>query len=158
MNPAKPRILVIDDDPAVRDLVASSLVTDGVDLVMAATGAEGVAFSQQGGFDLILLDLGLPDTDGFQVLQQFKDSGVSQQVPVVVLTAWASIEKKVAGFELGAWDYITKPFHAAELHARVPAVLRNKHLQSELAEANARLEAARHVAEKATRAKSDFLA
>ena len=158
MNPAKPRILVIDDDPAVRDLVASSLVTDGVDLVMAATGAEGVAFSQQGGFDLILLDLGLPDTDGFQVLQQFKDSGVSQQVPVVVLTAWASIEKKVAGFELGAWDYITKPFHAAELHARVRAVLRNKHLQNELAEANARLEAARHVAEEATRAKSDFLA
>jgi signal transduction histidine kinase/HPt (histidine-containing phosphotransfer) domain-containing protein len=158
MNQARPRILVIDDDPAIRDMVASSLADHGVELTLTATGGEGLQAFAQGIYHLVLLDLGLPDCDGAEVLARLKSSEAGAHVPVIVLTAWADVDLKVRCFEGGASDYITKPFHNAELHARVRAALRAKQLSDELADANHRLEAARAEAEAATRAKSEFLA
>src|ERR1041384_5772655 len=99
MNQPQPRILVIDDDPAVREMVATSLAQDGVELVAAGTGREGLQLSQSGPYDLVLLDLGLPEMDGFTVLQELKANHLTAGIPVVVLTAWASVEKKVRCFE-----------------------------------------------------------
>jgi signal transduction histidine kinase/HPt (histidine-containing phosphotransfer) domain-containing protein/BarA-like signal transduction histidine kinase len=158
MNQPRPRILVIDDDPAIREMVASSLAEDGVELTLTATGSEGLTAFEQGGYDLVLLDLGLPDCNGADVLARLKSSAATAHVPVIVLTAWADVDLKVRCFEGGACDYITKPFHTAELHARVRAVLRAKRLADELADANHRLDGARAEAEAATRAKSEFLA
>ena len=109
-------------------------------------------------FDLILLDLGLPGVNGFELLRQLKECPETQTIPVIVLTAWNSTTDKLRGFELGAVDYLTKPFEAAELRARLRAVLRAKHLQDELTQTNRELLAARLAAEGATRAKAEFLA
>jgi signal transduction histidine kinase/HPt (histidine-containing phosphotransfer) domain-containing protein len=107
---------------------------------------------------LILLDLGLPGINGFELLRQLKESPETQTIPVIVLTAWNSTTDKLRGFELGAVDYLTKPFEPAELRARLRAVLRAKHLQDDLTQANRELLAARVTAEAATRAKAEFLA
>ena len=107
---------------------------------------------------MILLDLGLPGVNGFELLRQLKESPETQTIPVIVLTAWNSTTDKLRGFELGAVDYLTKPFESAELRARLRAVLRAKHLQDELTQANRELLAARVAAEAATRAKAEFLA
>src|SRR5215472_4403711 len=109
-------------------------------------------------FELILLDLGLPGTNGFELLRRLKESPETEAIPVVVLTAWNSTNDKLRGFELGAVDYLTKPFESAELRARIFAVLRAKHLQDELTQTNRDLLAARLAAEAAARAKAEFLA
>ena len=107
---------------------------------------------------MILLDLGLPGINGFELLRQLKESPETQAIPVIVLTAWNSTTDKLRGFELGAVDYLTKPFESAELRARLRAVLRAKHLQDELTQTNRELLAARVAAEAAARAKAEFLA
>ncbi len=139
-------------------MIASGLSEDGVQLSSALTAREGLALAGSQPYDLILLDLGLPEMDGFKVLEALKGDEQTKHTPVIVLTAWVSIANKIRGFELGATDYITKPFQVAELHARVRATLRAKHLQDQLAQASNNLEAARAAAEEATRAKSAFLA
>ena len=108
--------------------------------------------------DLMLLDLGLPDMNGFEILRQLKDEPPKNPTPVIVLTAWNSTTDKLRGFELGAVDYLTKPFEASELRARLRAALRAKHLQEQLTRTNHDLEAARNAAEAAARAKAEFLA
>src|SRR5581483_2877453 len=95
---------------------------------------------------------------GFEVLRQLREKPLDRPVPVIVLTAWNSTTDKLRGFELGAVDYLTKPFEAAELRARLRAALRTKHLQDELTQTNRDLEAARIAAETAGRAKAEFLA
>jgi len=109
-------------------------------------------------FDLVLLDLGLPGVNGFDLLKQMKESPELQSIPVIVLTAWNSTNDKLRGFELGATDYLTKPFESAELRARLRAALRSKELQDELTQTNRELLAARVGAEAAARAKAEFLA
>ena len=133
---------------------------DDADMVLshAADVQEGLKLIRGGGIDLILLDLGLPGEDGFEMLRQLKSSPQSESIPVVVLTAWNSTNEKIKGFDLGAADYLTKPFESAELRARLRAVLRTKRLQDELAPANRELMAARIAAESAARAKAEFLA
>ena len=154
--PAK--ILLIDDDPEVEGIFAASLCEDLPTLCAVRDGFSGLALARQQPFDLILLDLGLPDLNGFEILRQLKADTAFSSLPVIVLTAWDSISDKVRGFDLGATDYITKPFEVAELRARVRAVLRAKWLQDQLACANRELDAARLAAEAATNAKSEFLA
>ena len=109
-------------------------------------------------FDLILLDLGLPGVNGFEVLRQLKESPQTEPTPVIVLTAWNATADKLRAFELGATDYLTKPFETAELRARLRAALRAKRLQDDLTQANRELLAARIAAEAAARAKAEFLA
>jgi CheY-like chemotaxis protein len=151
-------VLLVEDDPAMPEILAALLQDDKITVSSAKSASEALALARQKHPDLILLDLGLPDTNGFEVLRQLKDGPETESIPVVVLTAWNSTKDKLRGFELGATDYLTKPFEASELRARVCAALRAKHLQDELTQANRELIAARVTAETSARAKAEFLA
>ncbi|WP_461015156.1 response regulator transcription factor [Streptomyces daliensis] len=116
------RLLVVDDEPAIVDVLATSLRFLGYEVDEAATGREALASVRAHRPDLVLLDVMLPDFDGFEVVRRLRASGA--RVPVVFLTARESGEDVVGGLDLGADDYITKPFRLAEVAARVRAVLR----------------------------------
>jgi CheY-like chemotaxis protein/nitrogen-specific signal transduction histidine kinase len=158
MNLPASQILIVEDDPKVPELLEVLLQDDNIRIASALTAADALAQTREKQFDLILLDIGLPQMDGFEVLKRLKESPETQSIPVIILTAWNGVEDKLRGFELGASDYLTKPFEAAELRARLCAALRAKHLQDDLAQANRDLVAARVAAETAARAKSEFLA
>jgi CheY-like chemotaxis protein len=151
-------LLLVEDDAHLPDVLAELLHGDNIQLTNAKTGAEALQKANERTFDLILLDLGLPDINGFDLLRQFKDKPSLQHIPIIVLTAWNSTGDKIRGFELGAVDYLTKPFESSELRVRVQSVLRQKFLQDELERTNRELMAARLAAEAAARAKSEFLA
>ena len=140
------------------EVLAGLLHEDQITLFCATDAAQGLAMAREKRFDLILLDLGLPGANGFELLRQLKDFPETQSIPVIVLTAWNGTNDKLRGFELGAVDYLTKPFEAAELRARLCAALRAKRLQDELTQTNGELLAARVAAESAARAKAEFLA
>jgi CheY-like chemotaxis protein len=152
------QVLLVEDDPKLPELMAELLQESGISLLHAPTAADALVLVRDTHVDLVLLDLGLPDMNGFELLQRLKDSVETQAIPVIVLTAWNSTKDKLRGFELGATDYLTKPFEAAELRARVCSVLRAKRLQDALTQANRELTAARIAAETAARAKAEFLA
>src|ERR1041385_2366334 len=152
------RVLLIEDDLKLPEVLATLLQSDHITIDSAVNGADAIALARQQAFDLILLDLGLPDANGFDLLKKFGELPETQAIPVIVLTGWNSTDDKSRGFELGAVDYVTKPFEGAELRARVCRVLRAKHLQDELTRANRELLAARVAAESGARAKAEFLA
>jgi len=152
------QILIVEDDSRLEEILTASMHEDNIVVTRAETGQEALQWLAQSKFDLVLLDLGLPEMDGFEFLAEVKRVPLSQQIPVIVLTAHHATEEKLRSFELGAVDYVTKPFDLVELRARVCASLRTKRLQTELTEANRELDAARVAAEDAARAKSEFLA
>jgi len=152
------RVLLIEDDPKMPEVLAALLAEDKIALSSAANAATALSLVRREPFDLILLDLGLPDTDGFELLKQFKEFPETRTAPVIVLTAWNGTKDKLRGFELGAVDYVTKPFEAAEFRARVVCALRAKHLQDELTRTNRELFGARLAAEATARTKAEFLA
>jgi len=157
MRPAS-QILLIEDDAEVHELLSALLRADGIELTNAPDGQRGLALAQNGRFDLILLDIGLPKISGFDVLKRLKEDPVTESIPVIVLTASSATADKLRGFELGAVDYVTKPFEAAELRARVCAALHTKHLQNQLTQTNRELVAARVAAETAACSRTEFLA
>jgi two-component system, OmpR family, torCAD operon response regulator TorR len=116
----RPRLLVVEDDPAILALFVAYLEKDGYQVAGAATAASAEAMVKKQEFDLILLDLGLPDEDGLVVARRIRASSTT---PLVFVTQRASDADKVAGLELGADDYITKPFNPRELSARVRNIL-----------------------------------
>lgn len=117
----QPRILLIEDEPAIADNLLYALRTEGFGHAWKATGAEGLAELAQGGFDLVVLDIGLPDTSGFEVCREIRRrSGI----PILFLTARQSEVDRIVGLELGADDYVTKPFSPREVTARIRAILR----------------------------------
>jgi CheY-like chemotaxis protein len=158
MNLPASQILLVEDDPRMPEVLAGLLHDDNITLSSASDAVHGLKLAREEHFDLILLDLGLPGINGFELLRQLKEFPETQTIPVIVLTAWNSTTDKLRGFELGAVDYLTKPFESAELRARLRAVLRAKHLQDALTQTNRELLAARVVAEGASRAKAEFLA
>ncbi len=158
MSATLPQILLIDDETDLHEPLVTSLIEDNIQLLCARDGRDGLALARRNKINVILLDLGLPRNDGFAVLQQLNEDAHLQNIPVIILTARNSTADKLRGFELGAVDYVTKPYELAELRARVRATLRSKLLQDQLTQANHALEAARIAAEGATRAKSEFLA
>jgi DNA-binding response OmpR family regulator len=115
-------ILIIEDEARIADFVAKGLKAAGFTTHATASGLEGVALATHGNFDLVILDVGLPDLDGFQVLEQLRGQGV--RVPVIMLTARSSVTDTVAGLQGGADDYMAKPFSFEELLARVQLRLR----------------------------------
>lgn len=118
-----PRILVVDDEPYITDLLAAALRYEGFDVEVAATGTEALSKAPVGsGHDLIILDVMLPDMEGTEVCRRLRAGGVG--IPVLFLTARDATEDKVQGLSLGADDYVTKPFSLDELVARIHAVLR----------------------------------
>jgi two-component system, OmpR family, response regulator RegX3 len=118
---SKRTILLIEDEQAISEPLAAALAREGFDPVVAPTAAKGLELLEQLAPDLVLLDVMLPDGDGRDLLRQIRGSS---RLPVVMLTARGEEMDRVLGLELGADDYVTKPFSAAELIARVRAVLR----------------------------------
>ncbi|MET8142766.1 response regulator transcription factor [Sphaerisporangium sp. NPDC005288] len=117
------RLLVVDDEPTVRELLSATLRFAGFTVTSAATGAEALAAARDQPPDLVLLDVMLPDLDGFEVVRRLRDL-VRPPVPVLFLTARDSPADKVTGLTLGGDDYVTKPFDLEELIARIGAILR----------------------------------
>lgn len=118
-----PRILVIDDEPQIRKFMRISLAANGYDVAEAETAADGIAQAGAQAPDLVVLDLGLPDQDGQEVISAIRDFST---VPIIVLSVRATELDKVEALDRGANDYVTKPFGVAELMARVRAVLRQR--------------------------------
>ncbi|QKZ03811.1 response regulator [Pseudomonas eucalypticola] len=114
-------LLVIDDEPQIRKFLRISLTSQGYQVLEAGTGADGLSQAALGRPDLVVLDLGLPDMDGQQVLRELREW---TQVPVLVLSVRASEAQKVEALDNGANDYVTKPFGIQEFLARVRALLR----------------------------------
>jgi DNA-binding response OmpR family regulator len=114
-------VLVIEDDARYRDLLEMVLARRGYRVLLAGDGLAGLNLLERDGVDLVMLDLMLPDIDGYQICQRIRSYSA---VPIIILSAKAEEAHKVRGLHLGADDYMTKPFAAAELVARVDAVLR----------------------------------
>ena len=118
------KILVVDDDPNVQRLLQYTLKQEGYDVVTASDGTEGFRMWDAEAPDLILLDVMLPKLDGYQVAAKIRaDEGPSTHVPIIMLTAEREVEQKVRGLRAGADDYLIKPFHPAELMARIKSLL-----------------------------------
>ncbi len=116
------RLLVVDDEPSIRELLTASLRFAGFEVVPAADGAEALKLAEQYRPDLVVLDIMLPDLDGFTVTRKLRERG--RDVPVVFLTARDETSDKVTGLTVGGDDYVTKPFSLEEVVARIRAVLR----------------------------------
>ena len=119
------RLLVVDDEPNIRDLLATSLRFAGFEVFTAATGNEAIQAATEHQPDLVMLDVMLPDMDGFTVTRRLRDRG--EQYPILFLTARDETKDKVAGLTVGGDDYVTKPFSLEEVVARIRAVLRRTH-------------------------------
>ncbi|HEY8948233.1 MAG TPA: response regulator transcription factor [Rhizomicrobium sp.] len=122
------RILVIDDEPAIRRFLRTSLSAQNYSVLEVEDGESGLAMLQRNAVDVLVLDLGLPGIDGLEVLKRLRESGSS--VPVIVLSSRDDEKGKVAALDLGADDYVTKPFGMEELLARIRAAVRHR-LQQE---------------------------
>ena len=122
-NHMSPHVLVVDDEDQIRSILATYLTADGYDVLEAATGAEALALAGREDVALVLLDIGLPDLDGLEVLRQLRQTS---DVYVVLVTARAEEIDRIVGLEVGADDYVTKPFSPREVVARVRAVLRRQ--------------------------------
>jgi DNA-binding response OmpR family regulator len=114
-------ILVVDDDDRLRELVAEYLKSRGFGVVTAADGEDGLARVKSGGIDIVVLDVMLPGKDGFEICRELR---AFSRVPVIMLTARGDETDRIVGLELGADDYMPKPFNPRELLARIQAVLR----------------------------------
>ncbi len=123
------RILIAEDEVRIASFLEKGLRANGFTTTVAADGHEAVALAGSGSFDLLILDLGLPGRDGFDVLGELRGRG--SKIPVVILTARDSVRDTVAGLEGGADDYITKPFSFEELLARVRVRLRGERAPEE---------------------------
>jgi DNA-binding response OmpR family regulator len=128
MSPQPARILLVDDEQSVQKLLAYPLRKEGYEVVPALDGEEALERCRGQNFDLIVLDVMLPKLDGFDVCRQIR---AQSSVPIIMLTAKAEEFDKVLGLELGADDYITKPFSMREFRSRVKAVLRRSDLLRE---------------------------
>ena len=124
-------LLVVDDDPAMRRLLRTSLTVQGYRVFEAATGSEALEIAGHQAPEVILLDLGLPDIDGIDVIRRLRGTG--SMLPIIVLSSRGDEQGKVEALDLGADDYVTKPFGMAELIARIRAALRHR-LQEQGAE------------------------
>jgi two-component system OmpR family response regulator len=122
------RILIVEDDPALADGLTRSLDQSGYAVDLAANGEQANIMLQNAVYDLAILDLGLPKLDGTEVLRRLRQRG--GRTPVLVLTARDAVEDRVQGLDLGADDYLTKPFNLVELEARIRALIRRGQLGS----------------------------
>jgi two-component system OmpR family response regulator len=136
-GPADARLLVVDDEPNIVELLSVSLRYAGFEVATATTGRDAVTQARQFRPDLVLLDVMLPDVDGFDVLRRLRGEGT--RVPVLFLTARDSTEDKINGLTLGGDDYVTKPFSLEEVIARIRAVLRRAQEQAGAAATPARV-------------------
>ena len=118
------RILIVEDEERISSFLKKGLRSNGFTASVAETGQDALALARSGEFDLVILDIGLPDMDGYEVLQRLRAG--NQRMSVIMLTARDAVTDRVAGLEQGADDYVTKPFSFEELLARVRARLRTE--------------------------------
>jgi two-component system cell cycle response regulator len=123
------RILVVDDDFLNRVVLSTNLQEQGYEVAMAENGAQALEMLGSQAFDVVLLDLVMPEVDGFQVLEQMKRDSVQREIPVIVISALDEMESILRCIEMGATDYLPKPFDAALLRARLNASLADKRLR-----------------------------
>ncbi|OGA02950.1 MAG: DNA-binding response regulator [Betaproteobacteria bacterium RIFCSPLOWO2_02_FULL_62_17] len=138
------RILVIEDNPKAADYLRQGLSESGFTVDLASNGVDGLHLAQEGEYDLLVLDINLPGMDGWSVLQNIRSQG---NTPVLILTARGLLDDKLKGFELGADDYLVKPFQFPELLARVRRLVRSgvrSNLPDMLAIADLSLDPVRH--------------
>ncbi|OGP13045.1 MAG: DNA-binding response regulator [Deltaproteobacteria bacterium GWA2_54_12] len=124
MHKTQPRVLVVDDEPDILNLLEYNLKRSGFQVLLAKDGPEAIEAVKAHRPDLVLLDIMLPDMEGTEVLRSLKSFESTASIPVIMLTAKGEELDKIVGFELGAEDYITKPFSPRELILRVKAVLK----------------------------------
>ncbi|MBX9667397.1 MAG: response regulator transcription factor [Candidatus Obscuribacterales bacterium] len=115
------KLLIVEDDEALRRLVADWLKRQNMEVESVSTGQDALAYLNASEYDLVILDIGLPDIEGFSVLEKVRQRS---SVPVLILTGKKTVEDKERGFDVGADDYLTKPFDMRELTSRVRALLR----------------------------------
>ena len=128
------RILIIEDEKAIRMALEDDFLAEGYQVDSANTGDVGLQKGSEQNYDIILLDIMLPEMDGFEVLKELRKRNV--RTPIIMLTAKSQEIDKILGLEFGADDYITKPFSPRELQARVKAVLRRVNIKPELSSEN----------------------
>ncbi|MDJ0975257.1 MAG: response regulator transcription factor [Planctomycetota bacterium] len=122
MTVEKPRVLIVEDEPTLAEGLMEALTFQGYECEIAADGLVGEERARKGEFDLLILDVMLPERSGFEVIKQLRKEG--NKIPTIMLTAKGADEDKVRGLKMGADDYVTKPFGLPELMARVGAQLR----------------------------------
>lgn len=135
-----PHILALDDDPAIRDVVAEYLTQNELRVTTVASGVELTAVMAREAIDLVVLDVRLPGEDGLQIARKLRESSA---IPILMLTGRTEEADRVMGLELGADDYLTKPFSPRELLARIRALLRRAKTQATVADAIAKVRAYR---------------
>jgi DNA-binding response OmpR family regulator len=128
------RILLVDDDQEIAEIVIRFLQGEGYDVQHAASGQAGLDIIEKDIPDLLLLDVSLPDVNGFEICRRLRSSSHTEHLNILMLTGRGSVDAKVTGLEAGADDYLIKPFDAQELLARVQAQLRLKFLRDRLVE------------------------
>ena len=135
------RVLVVDDTPANVELLRELLEEEGLEVLHAANGQDGLAIARERHPDLVLLDLQMQGLGGFEACRRLKSDAKTRHIPIIFMTVISDTAAKVAAFEAGAADYVTKPFHVDEALARVNMQLRLVHSQKQLAHMNSELEA-----------------
>ncbi len=130
------KVLIVEDEMSISDIIKFNLNKEGYEIETAYNGEEGLRKAQGSNFDLILLDIMLPQMDGFQVCRKIRETS---NVPIIMLTAKEEEVDKVLGLELGADDYITKPFGMRELIARIKANIRRTEFASDVSETNSKI-------------------
>jgi DNA-binding response OmpR family regulator len=123
------RILIVEDEERIASFLQKGLTSNGYSTSTVGTGEGALSFLRSGEFDLMILDIGLPDIDGFEVLRRFRTS--DHETPVIILTARDGVRETVSGLEGGADDYVTKPFSFEELLARIRARMRSERAPEE---------------------------
>ena len=134
------RVLVVDDVPANVKLLEARLSAEYFDVMTAANGAEALAICERGECDIVLLDVMMPDMDGFEVCRRLKAGLATHHLPVVMVTALDQPSDRVKGLEAGADDFLTKPINKTELMLRVKSMLKSRQNQRELDRALAYIE------------------
>lgn len=137
------RVLVVEDDQAIASLLRRGLVAEHYSVDLAFDGLQGEEWAQINDYDLIILDVGLPKKDGRQLCKDLRGAGIA--TPILMLTALDAVEDKIQGLDVGADDYLTKPFHFGELLARVRSLIRrqSEHKTAEISVADLVVDTAR---------------
>ena len=121
------RILIVDDEDGMRRLLGRVLTREGYDVTTVGSGADALRQVSRERFDLVVTDIKMPEMDGLELLKELKDYEPS--LPIIVMTAYGTVENAVQALRLGAYDYIAKPFETAELQFRLQRIIERRHLE-----------------------------